>query len=111
VTDCDCHGWYDITEIGAWLVQRAGSRTVRDWASNGGIWRPGHCELSHEELTSMIRGAGGISCGHALKAMTRLSGEIELTNGLHRWAVSAELGIRLVPVEMITETEPVWAWS
>ena len=40
-----------------------------------------------------------------------LSGEIELTNGLHRWVVTSELGIDVVPVKMRYETEPVWAWE
>ena len=71
---------------------------------------PGHCELAYEELADRIRAAGGIACGYALEAMTLLSGEIELANGLHRWAVAGELGIDVVPVGMRTETEPVWAW-
>lgn len=107
---CDCHDWHDITEVGEWLVQRAGFRTVRQWALEGDIWRPGHCELSRQELTRRIRAAGRIGCGHALQAMTRLSGEVELTSGVHRWAVVTELGIPAIPVQMIKETEPAWAW-
>jgi hypothetical protein len=78
---------------------------------NGGIWRPGHCELTHEELTDRIQVAGGVACGYALDATMLLSGEIELTNGLHRWVVASELGIDVVPVKMRYETEPVWAWE
>ncbi|HUZ35988.1 MAG TPA: hypothetical protein VMV17_06645 [Streptosporangiaceae bacterium] len=111
MTKCDCHDWRDIPEIGEWLVDRAGFRRVREWASEADIWQPGHCELSQAELTNRIRAAGGIRCEHALHAMTRLSGEIELSNGVHRWAVAAELGILAAPVHMIHETEPVWAWE
>lgn len=81
------------------------------WAETGDIWRPGHCELNHEELTSRIQGAGGIACGYALEAMMLLSGEIGLANGLHRWVVASELGVDVVPVKMVIETEPVWAWE
>jgi hypothetical protein len=40
-----------------------------------------------------------------------LSGGLELVNGLHRWAVALELGIGVVPVKMVIETELVWAWE
>jgi hypothetical protein len=43
--------------------------------------------------------------------MTLLSGEVELANGLHRWAVADELGIGVVPVAMRAETEPAWGWE
>ena len=35
------------------------------------------------------------------KARTLLSGEIELVDGLHRWVVATELGVGVVPVEMV----------
>jgi ParB-like chromosome segregation protein Spo0J len=39
-------------------------------------------------------------------------GQISLDNGVHRWAVAAELGIKRVPVEMIYQSpEPAWEWS
>jgi hypothetical protein len=111
VTRCDCHDWHDIREIGGLLVDRAGFKPVRGWASEADIWQLGNCELSREELFSLIRATGGIRCEPALQATTRLSGEIDLSNGVHCWAVAAELGIRAVPVQMIYETEPVWAWG
>ena len=95
------------------MVRRGGSDLIpaRSWAQTGGIWRPGHCELTHEELVARIRGADGIACGYAIEARALLSSEIELVNGLHRWAVADELGVDVVPVTMATETEPVWAWE
>ena len=36
-------------------------------------------------------------CAYALETTTLLSGEIELANGLHRWAVAREIGIGVVP--------------
>lgn len=109
VTGCDCHEWHDVREIGDWRVAHPGSGSVSNWASAADIWESGRCALSREDLTGRIRTAGGISCEHALQAMMRLSGEIELSNGVHRWAVAADLGIRAVPVRMTAETEPVWA--
>ena len=38
------------------------------------------------------------------------AGGIELVDGIHRWAVAAEIGIDIVPVEMTVETESPWAW-
>lgn len=108
---CGCHDWYESRRLVNGLVDRAGFRPVREWVSEAGIWRLGNCELSQEELTIRIRAAGGIGCEYALNAMTRLSGEIELSNGVHRWAVAAELGIRAAPVHMVYETESVWAWE
>lgn len=105
---CACHKWHSITAIGEWIVHRAGRITVREWASRPIIWQPGQSELSREDLTAAIHAAGGIRCGYALHAMTRLWGDVELTNGVHRWAIAAELGIEAVPVQMIFETEPVW---
>jgi hypothetical protein len=109
---CGCHEWHPVVAIDGWMVRRGGSELVPvpTWAETGGIWRPGHCELSHEELTRRIQAAGGIGCGYALEATTLLSGETELTNGLHRWVVATKLGIEGVPVRMRHETEPVWAW-
>ena len=47
-----------------------------------------------------------------LSALTFTDGQISLDNGVHRWAVAAELGIKRVPVEMIYQSpEPAWAWS
>jgi hypothetical protein len=109
---CDCHEWHQVADIADWVVRRGGNDLIpaRAWAESG-IWRPGHCELSHEELTGQIQAAGGIACGYALEAMTLLSGEIELVNGLHRWVVAQELGVGMVPVKMVIETAPVWAWD
>ena len=50
---------------------------------NGWLIVLAYCELSQEELTIRIRAAGGIGCEYALNAMTRMSGEIELSNGVH----------------------------
>jgi hypothetical protein len=41
---------------------------------------------------------------YALEATTLLSGELELVDGLHRWAVDLKLGIGVVPVKMVIET-------
>ena len=44
--------------------------------------------------------------------MTFADGRISLDNGVHRWAVAVELGIKRVPVEMIYEPpEPAWGWT
>ena len=110
---CGCHEWHPVTAIGGWMVRRGGSAliAVQEWAETDGIWRLGHSELTHEELTRRIEAARRIACGYALEATTLLSGEIELANGLHRWVVARELGIDVVPVRMRIETEPVWAWD
>lgn len=61
-----------------------------------------------------IRLAGGVRVEHALEARRLISGEVLLVHGCHRWAVAAELGMSLVPVEMDFEVEAedeVWpAW-
>jgi hypothetical protein len=113
VCRCDCHEWHRVVDIGDWMVRRGGGDLIpaRTWARTGGVWRPGHCELTHEDLTARIQAAGGIACGYALEALTLLSGKVQLANGLHRWVVADELGIGMVPVEMRTETEPVWGWQ
>lgn len=111
---CECgrHELHSVAAIASWKVRRGGSDLVPvpEWAETGGIWQPDHCEFSHEDLTARVRAAGEIACGYALEATTLLSGEIELTNGLHRWVVATELGIDVMPVRMRHETEPVWAW-
>jgi hypothetical protein len=109
---CDCHEWHSVAAIGDWMVRRGGNDLIpaRVWAEKGGIWRPGHCELTHEDLTGRIRAAGGIGCGYALQATKLLSGETELVNGLHRWVVTTELGISMVPVKMVIENESPFAW-
>lgn len=110
---CDRHKWYRVADIGGWMVRRGGSDLilVTAWAQIGGIWRPGHCELTHQDLTARVQAAGRIACSHALKARALLSGEIELVNGLHRWVVASELGISVVPVKMTIEIESPWAWE
>jgi hypothetical protein len=110
---CDCHEWHPVAAIGDWMVRRGGNDLIpaRTWAQTGGIWRPGHCELTHEDLADRIHAAGGIACDYAIKARMLLSGEIELVNGLHRWVVAEELAIETMPVEMSLETEYSWSWA
>jgi hypothetical protein len=60
-------------------------------------------QLSRGELTGRIRAARGISCGHAPTARALRTGETELVDGIHRWAVAVERGIGAVPVEMSIE--------
>lgn len=111
VARCDCHGWHPVANLASWF-HRTGPQhvaLVRDWAQSG-IWEVGRCRLSHAEMTGLIRAAGGITCDHALDARRLLSGEIELVNGLHRWAVADELGVDVVPVKMSVETESPFAW-
>jgi ParB-like chromosome segregation protein Spo0J len=69
--------------------------------------------LPREELTARIIAARHrIDHAYALSAMMFADGRISLDNGLHRWAVAVELGIKRVPVEMIYESpEPAWAWG
>ena len=44
--------------------------------------------------------------------MAFTDGRISLDNGVHRWSVAAELGIRRLPVKMTYQSpEPAWAWS
>jgi hypothetical protein len=61
----------------------------------------------------MVRRACGcqILYGYALEATTLLSGGTGLANRLHRWVVTQELGIEMVPVHMRTETELAWGWE
>jgi hypothetical protein len=108
---CECHEWFPVVEIADWVcgIAVASHWKVRDRAAMPEIWEPGNYELSHEELTVRILAVDGIDCEHALEALTHLSGEINLLNGLHRWAVASELGISEVPVKMLHGTEPAWA--
>ena len=109
---CDCHEWHSVAAIGDWL-HRTGPQVlvlVRGWARSG-IWQEGRCQLSHAEMTSRIRAAGGITCGYALGGRNLLAGGVELVDGLHRWTVAGELGIGLVPVKMSAEeADSPFAW-
>jgi hypothetical protein len=113
--ECDCHEWHDVDEIGLWPHSLAGGRasqpkSVRDIVATESIWD--RSELSREELTATIIAAGRcIGHAYALSAMTFADGRISLDNGVHRWAVAVELGIKRVPVEMIYQSqEPTWEW-
>lgn len=110
---CDCHESVSVEVIADWMCGNtvASRWRVRERAAMSEIWDQGRCELSRAELTARIQVAGGIGCEHALEAMTRLSGDVDLVNGLHRWAVAMDLGISEVPVMMIYEAEPAWAWT
>lgn len=110
---CSCHEWHDVADIADWTQGSGGgprhARPVREIVATDDIWE--RSETDHATLTAGIREAGGITCGHALLATTYLDGHVGLNNGLHRWAVAAELGIKRVPVEMQRETEdaaPPW---
>ena len=114
--ECDCHEWRDVDEIGEWPHSLAGGRasqpkSVRDIVATEPIWDRG--ELPREELTARIIAAGRrIDHAYALSAMTFADGRISLDNGVHRWAVAVELGIKRVPVEMIFQPpEPGWEWG
>ena len=114
--ECDCHEWFDLDEIGQWPHSLAGGRasqpkSVRDIVATEPIWD--RSELPREELTTRIIAAGHrIGHHYALSAMTFTDGRISLDNGVHRWAVAAELGIKRVPVKMIYQSpEPTWQWS
>jgi hypothetical protein len=114
--ECDCHEWFDLDEIGQWPHSLAGGRasqpkSVRDIVATEPIWD--RSELPREELTTRIIAAGHrIGHAYALSAMTFTDGRISLDNGVHRWAVATELGIKRVPVEMIYQSpEPAWEWS
>ncbi len=114
---CGCHEWYDVAEIGDWLIGLGGNLAepvpVRQWATSARIWEPGRYEtFTHDELADLIIAAGHqILCAHALSATTYADGRIGLSNGVHRWAIADELGIARVPVDMVRETiEPVWAY-
>jgi hypothetical protein len=113
--ECDCHQWRDVDEIGEWPHSLAGGRasqpkSVRDIVATEPIWD--NSELTREELTARIITAGRrIDHAYALSAMTFADGRISLDNGVHRWAVAVELGIKRVPVDMIYESpEPAWGW-
>lgn len=107
---CACHDWYPVSEIGTWIHTLHGRETVRERAADPAIWDEGNRELAHEELRLRIQEAGGIGCAHALDAITLLSGAVHLSNGQHRWTVAVELGLPAVPVAMIHEKEPTWAF-
>jgi hypothetical protein len=87
------------------------ARPVREIVATDDIWS--HSETDRETLLAGIHAAGGITCEHALLATTYLDGHIGLNNGIHRWAVTDELGIERVPVEMQYEQEEsVWpSWE
>lgn len=123
--ECDCHEWHDIAEIGNWTQGsgggRAHARPARELAADPTIWersefaREGdpaislreRARLAHEKLTTLIRAAGGIACGHALTATKYLDGETGLNDGIHRWAAASELGVTRAPVKMEREPEEV----
>jgi hypothetical protein len=112
--ECDCHRWYEIAEIGEWTQGSGGgplyARPVREIVATDDIWE--RSETYRETLMAGIRAARGITCAHALLATTYLDGHVGLNNGVHRWALAAELGIERVPVEMLYEQEPVWpSWG
>jgi hypothetical protein len=114
--ECDCHEWHDVEEVGQWPHSLAGGRasqpkSVRDIVATEPIWD--RCELPRDELTARIIAAGSrIDHAYALSAMTFSDGRISLDNGVHRWAVAVELGIRRVPVEMIyQQPELGWEWG
>jgi hypothetical protein len=114
--ECDCHQWRDVDEIGHWPHSLAGGRasqpkSVRDIVATESLWDSS--ELPREELTARIIAAEHrIDHAYALSAMTFADGRISLDNGVHRWAIAVELGIKRVPVEMIYESrEPTWAWG
>jgi hypothetical protein len=114
--ECDCHEWRDADEISEWPHSLAGGRasqpkSVRDIVATEPIWD--RSELPREELIARIIAAGRrIDHAYALNAMTFADGRISLDNGMHRWAVAVELGIKRVPVEMIYEPpEPTWGWT
>jgi hypothetical protein len=113
--ECGCHEWHDVDEIGRWPHSLAGARasqpkSVRDIVATESIWD--RSELSRDELTACIIAVGyRIDHAYALSAMTFADGRISLDNGVHRWAVAVELGIKRVPVEMTRESpEPGWDW-
>ena len=67
--------------------------------------------MSHDEMVSLVRDAGGIVCEHALDATRLADGRVRLNNGLHRWVVAREIGVDLVPVEMSVEgPQSPFAW-
>lgn len=106
IVECACHQWFDTEVIGDWTQGSGGgpsnARPVRQIVATESIWE----RSSHEELTAGIRANGGITCEYALLATTYLDGHIGLNNGLHRWAVAIEEGVRRIPVEMQYEPEP-----
>ena len=117
--ECDCHEWHDVDEIGQWPHSLAGARashskSVLDIVATEPIWD--RYELPHEELTARIIAAGNrIDHAYALAAMTFADGRVSLDNGVHRWSVAIELGIKRLPVQMSYEPPPDlssdWSWG
>lgn len=116
--ECACHGWYDTEEIGGWFDNLLGARAsqpklVRDVVATEAIWE--RSEMSHDELMSAILASGcRIGHDHALRAWTLADGRRTLSNGVHRWAVSVEMGITRIPVDMTTlpeETPMIDEWG
>jgi hypothetical protein len=115
--ECACHEWHDVDEIGRWPHSLAGGcaslpKSVRDIVATEPIWDKS--ELSRAELTARMIAAGRrIDHVFALSAMKFSNGRISLDNGVHRWAVAVELGIKRVPVDMIYQLPELgweWAW-
>ena len=113
---CECHEWHDVEAIGDWVQGsgggRAHARPVREIVATDPIWE--HSETTHAALLEGIKAAGGIACDDAPAATAYLDGVIGLNNGIHRWAVCDELGVKRVPVEMRHEREeqpqdPAWS--
>jgi hypothetical protein len=99
---CTCHEWVPTVQIGDWPHNVF---LVRERAAHPEIWEPGYCKLSRQELRDSVIAAGRvIRCEHALKAWTR-DGHVELTDGVHRWAIAVELGIDVLPVLIADATD------
>jgi hypothetical protein len=113
---CACHEWHDTEAIGEWLHEfGVCSRFPVRRLAAGGIWDAGHFEpqWGRELLTALIRGTGGVVHTRALMATTLLDGAVSLDNGVHRWSIASELGIKRLPVEMRHESvqeDPAAAW-
>lgn len=84
-----------VAEVGTWLHAAS---TVEETSRLAEFWE--FAEIPHADLIARIRAAGGIAHEHALEAAILPNGETLMVDGCHRWAVTRELGIQVVPVDM-----------
>lgn len=112
--ECGCHEWYDTSEVGDWpryLPGAVPARSVREHAADPGLWDA--ADLTRETLSRLIAEAGGVRHDFPLLAQVVTGGPVMPTDGIHRWAVAAELGIPRLPfvVTRIPPESPMTEWG
>ena len=106
--ECDCHKWYDTSEIGDWLHYLATAdrlRTVREHAADPHLWEKHKPGFDRETMTRLISDAGGIRHEFAPEACIKGDGPVMLSNGIHRWERSSALCVPRIPVSVTWSPE------